>query len=481
MRLPSRNLKYLLIGGIASAALATIAWSWQHAHHKDSIVPSHVFKLEANRKSEWTVIGGKWQIADGVVKSESTERGSKILAGSSHWSNYTLTSDVGFTGVAADMGLIIRSNDESEGVDSYNGYYVGLRSLDGSLVIGRSNYGWVEARPVFMPGGVHPYVWYRLRVTAYGCQIAASAQNLTTLQTAWIAFEDSSCVRTGRVGLRSLNDNGLWRNISVTSAGRNDYLGLRQYAASVEWPVILDGPPWWTPWHVGMLFAGALSLALVTQFIFFRVHQWKAYMVIQERERLAHDIHDTMAQGFAGIGYQIQGIRHLVVRDNHPDSGHIADQLSAAYQLVRKCHEEASKTISMLGSSSPLVQQNLLGALAETAQKIAGDHIKTIKKVHGKAAPLNLRLADALLHIGQEAIANAVSHSDPTVLTITLRYEGNSVELEVEDNGKGFEYTPDTAGFGIIGMQKRAIAVDGTLHIVSSPGHGTRIQVKVKL
>lgn len=481
MRLPSGNRKYFLIGGIVSAALATIGWSWQHAHQKDSIVPSHVFKLEVDRRGEWTSIGGKWEVADGVVKSESVERGSKILAGSSHWSNYTLTADLGFTGVAADMGLIVRSNDESEGVDSYNGYYVGLRSLDGSLVVGRSNYGWVEARPVYMPGGVHPYVWYRLRVTAYGCQIAASAQNLTTLQTAWIAFEDGSCVRTGRVGLRSLNDNGLWRNVSVTSAGRSDYLELQRHAASVERPVILDGPPWWTPWHVGMLFAGVLSLALVTQYIFFRVHQWKAYMVIQERERLAHDIHDTMAQGFAGIGYQIQGIRHLVVRDNPPDSGHIAEQLSAAYQLVRRCHEEASRTISMLGSSSPQVQQNLLGALAETAQNIAGDHIKTIKKVHGRAAPLNLRLADALLHIGQEAIVNAVSHSDPTVLTISLRFEGNSVELELEDNGKGFEYAPDTAGFGIIGMQKRAAAVDGALHIVSKPGHGTRIQVKAKL
>jgi signal transduction histidine kinase len=230
-----------------------------------------------------------------------------------------------------------------------------------------------------------------------------------------------------------------------------------------------------------MLFAAVLVLALLTQLVYFRAQQWKAYAITQERERLAHEIHDTMAQSFAGVGYQIQGIRRSVVRGDRHDSRQIADQLSVAYQLVRKCHVEASRTIAMLGSSSPQIQQNLLGSLAETARRIAGNQIKTITGLQGNSTPLNLRLADALLHIGQEAIANAVTHSDPFVLTITLSYEGKDVELVVEDNGQGFDYTPEKAGFGILGMQKRARDVAGTLRILSVPGRGTQVRVTASL
>jgi len=430
---------------------------------------------------EWKAFGGSWAISNDAIHSNSYERGAKLLAGSSNWINYTLSSDIRFDGVAADMGVIVRSNDESEGVDAYNGYFVGLRSLDGTLVIGRANYGWVEARPVLIPGGVHPSVWYRLRVTAFGCNIAASAQNLTTLQITWIAFEERSYVKSGRIGLRSLNANGMWRNISVTGAGWNDYLELQQHAASVEQPVILNGPPWWTPWHVGVLFLGILTLALLTQLIYFRFQRWKVDTITQERERLAHDIHDTMAQSFAGIGYQIQGIRSKVVRAGHPDSRQIADELSMAYQLIHRCHEEASRTIAMLGSSQSPIEQHLMKALAQTAGKIAGDQIPTTTEIYGTATPLNLRLADALLNIGREAIANAVSHANPTKLKITLNYTENSVELEVDDDGQGFSYTPEAAGYGILGMQKRARDVAAILVIISSPELGTRVQVKANL
>jgi signal transduction histidine kinase len=430
---------------------------------------------------EWTAVGGTWEIAGGVIRNNSAERGAKLLAGSSDWRNYTLNADIRFDGGGADMGVIIRSNDEKEGVDTYNGYFVGLRNLDGTIVIGRSDYGWLEARPLPIPGGVHPSVWYRLRVTAYECNIAASVQNLTTFQTAWIAFEERSCVETGRIGLRSLNPGGTWRNISVTEAGRNDYLELQRHAAFVERPEVPAGPPWWTPWHVGMLFAAALALALLAQLVYFRTQRWKTYTIMQERERLAHEIHDTMAQSFAGIGYQIQGIRSSLVRGDLQDTGYIVDQLSVAYQLVRRCHTEASETIAMLGSSSPGIQHKLLEKLAETAHKIARSGINTITEVQGTPVPLNLRTADALLHIGEEAIANAVSHSDPTELTLTLSYENGSVELVVEDNGKGFDYRPKTAGFGILGMQKRARDVAGSLEIVSAPESGTQVRVKARL
>ncbi|MGC2404113.1 MAG: histidine kinase dimerization/phosphoacceptor domain-containing protein, partial [Acidobacteriaceae bacterium] len=314
-------------------------------------MPRHSFALLQGEPGEFRAIGGQWDFGDGFVMSKSYERGAKLVAGSSEWANYTLRSDMRFDAVAADMGLILRSNDETEGTDAYNGYFVGLRSLDGTLVIGRANYGaWVEARPIPVPGGFSPYVWYRMQVTAYGCHIAASVQNLKTLETSWLAFEERYCVKQGRIGVRSLNANGMWRNVSVAPATWADYLEMKQHTQSVEQLVVFTGPPWWTPWHIGMLFVGVLAAALLAQLIYFRIQQWKALAITQERERLAHEIHDTMAQSFAGVGYQIQGIRRSVMRSRHKDSPIIAEQLSVAYQLVRKCHEEASRTISMFSA-----------------------------------------------------------------------------------------------------------------------------------
>jgi signal transduction histidine kinase len=188
-----------------------------------------------------------------------------------------------------------------------------------------------------------------------------------------------------------------------------------------------------------------------------------------------------MAQGFAGIGYQIQGIRTSIVRGESLDSLSVAEQLNVAYQLVRTCHEEASRTISLLGPASPQIQHDLLGVLAEMARKTARNKVETIAELQGDPIPLNLRLADALLHIGREAIANALNHGNPTLLKVLLKFERESVELIVEDNGSGFNYSNETEGFGILGMQKRSRGIGGAMHISSTPGQGTQVRVKATL
>jgi signal transduction histidine kinase len=472
----SSPAKWLAILAIPIASLAVL-WYLLQTRRPQSVVPSHTYVLQPGALAGWKSIGGKWEVADGVIRNDSSFRGAKIVTGSELWRNYKLNADVRFVGPGADMGVMVRSSNEMEGVDTYDGYFIGFRTVDDTIVIGRSNFGWTEARPIPMPGGIRSSIWYRIAVVAYGCDIAASVQNLSTRQITWIAFEEHSCATAGRIGLRSLNPGGEWRNISIASATAADYLALRRNAGSIEHLQVPPGPPWWTPWHAGMLCGGILAITLLLQLAYFRMRQWKTFTINGERERLAHDIHDTMAQSFAGIGYQIQGIRHSLVRGDHVDSHHIADQLSVAYQLVRRCHEEASRTIAMLGSQAPAVQQNLLGALAETARKIASNQIRLAVKSSGNAESLNLRLADALLHIGREAIVNAVGHSDPTELKISLNFEWNSVRLLIEDNGRGFDYTPETAGFGIQGMQKRARDIGGEFQIVSAPGRGTCVRV----
>lgn len=679
---------------LGCAALGLALYPLLH-HEMLARFPSRDADLAKRGVTEWKSYGGSWEIGDGFIYNNSDERGAKLLTGYKGWTNYTLTSDVRFDGQHGDMGITVRSNEEEEGVDAYNGYYVGLRTTDGTLIVGRSDYGWEEALPLLMPGGVRASTWYRIKATVYGCEIAASAENLSTSQTAWIAFGESPCVESGRIGLRSLATGGMWRHISVSPANLSDFQKMRSHATYVgrpefpkkeadynrifnvlpadnsaaepsDWdslqpsreysigdlqniprtegddvtvrgvviltspalyvqdstggilmrdspksplnvgdvievkghaqpslysaemsnaavrllwsgsPIpplvvtpsqaasgaydsrfvetegrfvgmepdangdqilefteggqsfraiyagrkssslnqpeansylrirgvcvldrkytqdrvpfvvlmrsaddvhVLEGPPWWTPLHIAILCSGIIVLTLLVQLVYFRIGQWKAHAITSERNRLAHEIHDTMAQSFAGIGYQIQGIRNGILRDEHVDSDIIAEQLSVTHQLIRRCHEEASRTIAMMSSPFPETQLNLLDALANTARGITGDRIQTITTIQGTPFPLSIRLTDALLHLGQEAIANAVTHGNPTMLNVSLRYGGSSVELVVADNGQGFDYQPATAGFGILGMQKRVRDIGGSLNINSVPGQGTQVRV----
>jgi signal transduction histidine kinase len=465
----------------AAASLLLAAWMWPRWQRSQNSVPARTFALDAVSSSEWKPFGGSWTIADGAVTSNSYERGAKLLAGSRYWSNYTVSADILYRGPAADMGVVIRTNDESRGVDAYNGYFVGLRSLDGTLVMGRASYSWLEVLPVSMPGGIGPFTWYRLRVTAYGCNVGASVTNLSTQQTAWIAFQERLCIKSGRFGLRTLNANAEWRNVRVEPATWNDYRDIEEHAAFVQHPIIVNGPPWWTPWHVGMLFTGTLAAAMLIQMAWFRFRHWKASTISRERERLAQDIHDTMAQGFAGIGYQIQGIRTGIMRAENLDARYIVDQLNVAYQLVRSCHEEASRTIAILGLSPPTIKSDLLGELSETARKTANNKVRTIAESSGDPVPMDPQLADALLHIGREAILNALNHGDPAILRISLSYTSRSVELAVSDNGTGFEYAREKEGFGLRDMQKRALSLRSVLQIRSAPGQGTEVRIRAGL
>lgn len=464
-----------------TVALTCLAIFFIRRRNSESIAPYHVYQLTSEHLRDWQPIGGKWNMADGIVYNDSDERGAKLVTGSTNWENYTLTADFRFRGNNADMGSILRTNHEKEGTDTYDGYYVGVRTLDGTLVVGRAHFGWREALPVAIPGGVQPMVWYRLVVTAYGCDIAASVLNLDTHQTASIALRDAYCVKHGRVGIRSLNAGGMWRNISIAPADWNDYLRIRRNAPYVERLENVPGPPWWTPWHAALLFGGAFIIALLLQRAYFRVQQWKAFTIMRERERFAHEIHDTMAQSFAGIGYQIQGIRHSIANGENVSSPQIAGELSVAYQLVRKCHEEASRTIAMLGSRSLSASDNVLAELTHTAKRIAGTKIKIVVEQHGSVKPLNLRLTDAFLHVAREAIVNAVSYADPTLLRLSLCFDGCEVELFVQDNGCGFDYKPESAGFGILGMQKHARDVGAALEITSSRDSGTRVAIRALL
>jgi hypothetical protein len=93
---------------------------------------------------EWKAFGGAWELADGVMRNNSDERGAKLLTGSPYWRDYSIEADIKLLDSSGDAGLVIRSSDEEEGVDAYSGYYAGIRTQDNSLALGRAEHGWAE-------------------------------------------------------------------------------------------------------------------------------------------------------------------------------------------------------------------------------------------------------------------------------------------------------------------------------------------------
>ena len=234
---------------------------------------------------------------------------------------------------------------------------------------------------------------------------------------------------------------------------------------------VLEGPPWWSTGHIVVTVIVLLLLILAAQTLHNYVERWRLIAVLDERQRLAHEMHDTLAQSFAGIGYQLQAIRDEI------DDRSAIRELDLASNLVRRSHEEAKRSIAALRPEL-LESAGLLQALEQGARSmVAGGSIRVTAVTSGEAHSIPVRISDTLFRIGQEALANAVRHAQPSTLLISLIYGEACLELQIEDDGKGFVVAADSAGFGIRGMRKRADSISAELQIRSMPGQGTEVRV----
>ncbi|HEY1462648.1 MAG TPA: histidine kinase [Terriglobales bacterium] len=258
----------------------------------------------------------------------------------------------------------------------------------------------------------------------------------------------------------------------VDSAYTKDLTPFAILLPSLNDVEVLEGPPFWS---TGNIIAAAVVLLLLifgAQALHHYIERWRLIAVLEERQRLAHEMHDTLAQSFAGIGFQLQAIR-----DEVQDESDISRELDLASSLVRRSHEEARRNIAALRPEL-LESVGLLQALEQSARSmVAGGTIRVSTCCSGEAPSIPVRISDTLFRIGQEALANAVRHSNPTSLFISLTYGEETLELLVEDNGKGFIVDADSAGFGIRGMRKRADSISAELEIKSAHGTGTSVHV----
>lgn len=659
--------------------------------------------------NEWMPFGGAWEIKDGAVYNRSDERGAKLVSGSPDWTDYALDTDLKLIGHEGDVGVVVRMGDEDPGVDSYSGYYIGLRSADSALVIGRADHGWMEGRPAPMQGGVQIGVWYHLRIVAIGCRIGAEATNIETRQSSWAAFDDQPCFARGKIGLRSMATGGAWRNVSVTPTSeaelrelteratflehpdfpgreadsarmreqyfKNTFMPVRSYqptpdpglaadenessisqiepidnvrttpledrmvkvrgvvtltsplyvqdpsgsiAVEVGKPVelnlgdeveifgrrivsgftprfvasdvrllwdrtlvvpisitstqaasgafdsslvelrgilssktksrdgvitlklydaaqsfsatvraglstqafdswapgsalairgictvspamdgsgaaftvlsrgiddiqVLSGPPWWNGRQMVRLALLTFALLVCCAYLYLRLERWKMQAIIGERERLAHEMHDTLAQSFAGVGFHLQGLYNRL-RSERTERAEVVAMLQSACDMVAHSHREASASIAAL---HPDADDGLdfLVALDHCAREMLDSSsrdgsalpLKFVRE--GLPRPFSMPVRDALFHIGRESITNMLRHAQATEMELKLRYEAKGAVLEMRDNGVGFLYDQRARGFGIRTMQRRCAKVGARIEIASSPGEGTRVTV----
>lgn len=194
--------------------------------------------------------------------------------------------------------------------------------------------------------------------------------------------------------------------------------------------------------------------------------------VAEERGRLAGEIHDTLAQGFAGIITQLEAARRA-----HADPAEWSRHLELADALARENLTEARRSVRALRPEQ-LEQASLSDALAVLAEdwsrraQIPADVVTTGEPVRACA-----ETEMAAFRIAQEALANVARHAHATRARVTLSYLGDTLLLDVADDGTGFDPAdgPPPARFGVTGMRQRADSVSGTLSIESAPGDGTTV------
>ncbi|MBW4448142.1 MAG: AAA family ATPase [Spirirestis rafaelensis WJT71-NPBG6] len=206
----------------------------------------------------------------------------------------------------------------------------------------------------------------------------------------------------------------------------------------------------------------------------------EAASILEERNRMAREIHDTLAQSFTGILLQVGAATQVLGDDRQTTQEHL-EMLEMIDELARIGLSEARRSVSALRPQL-LEEGNLHSALHRlVTQMKASANTDVTYQIKGTAYPMPAEVENNLLRIGQEALTNAIKYADAGKIRVELVYENTQCILRVKDDGRGFGVSsiPDIGGFGLLGMSERAEQLGAQLRIQSQPGQGTEIVVIV--
>lgn len=213
-----------------------------------------------------------------------------------------------------------------------------------------------------------------------------------------------------------------------------------------------------------------------------RLYQETRQMAVtEERNRMAREIHDTLAQGFTGIILQLEATEQVLGDGMNPD---VQKHLNQARSLARKSLQEARRSVWNL-SPQALEQLRIDEALKHEVDRFRQDHgIAAMFTQFGEKRNIPPETGTALFRICQEALNNIAKHARATEVEVTLSYETSQVDLAIKDNGIGFEMEPDgkvgkAGGYGLISMRERTVGQNGHFEIVSQKDAGTMIKVSI--
>jgi signal transduction histidine kinase len=277
-------------------------------------------------------------------------------------------------------------------------------------------------------------------------------------------------------------------NASIVNAHPPSFQLLLRSAEDVT---LVTAPSWWT-WSRLLWATGIMSVSLLAGLAWLlvldrrvrrqtQIIQEKAQReaVLEERSRIAREFHDTLEQELAAISIQLD-----TVCAQFEEAPAIArDLLELTRNMSRRSLAEARRSVWDLRSHL-LENSNLVTALSEVAKGLAASTpCQIVVSTSGPQRKLPASLENNLLRLAQEALTNALKHARAQRISLQLAYGGESVRLEIADDGVGFDpgHCPsiEEGHFGLLDMSERAARMGGTLAIESEPGHGTRIIVEV--
>ena len=270
---------------------------------------------------------------------------------------------------------------------------------------------------------------------------------------------------------------------------------------AVSFDLLLRGPedisvvkaaPWWTLQRLEWLLAGVLTLLIAAAcwvaLLRYRVRcqtdiigeRLQAEAALNERSRIAHELHDTVEQDLAAVALHLNVMTDYSSK-LYPD---IREKLERVLHQIRRSQANAHSAVWDLRSTT-LTEKGLAAALNEllelSAERLG---LRGQFSLLGQERRLPSVTEHHLLRLGGEALNNVLRHASPRNLSVSLEYNNQEVILRIQDDGCGFtpENTDQTnARFGIRGMRQRAAKIGARLTLLSAPGSGCLIEVKLPL
>lgn len=306
------------------------------------------------------------------------------------------------------------------------------------------------------------------------------------LPRASLSFRNGSRVRLSGV---CLVEESSFASPGFLASPRTIELLLRS-PADIE---VISSPSWWTTQRLVIAVSVLLGFGLTALFWIVLLGRRVARQAkvirekvqreatLEERHRMAREMHDTLAQSFSGLGFQLDAIN--VGLPSNADSAR--QGLETARKIVRHGQEDFRRSLMNLRAEE-LERGSLGEALPEFARNIVtGTGIELHCNISRPPRDLPEPVENNLLRIGQECLTNAVRHARPKKISVTLSRQKGSVQLRIEDDGAGFdpEQLKHAANghFGWRGIRERAEQIHGKVELKSQPGRGTVVTVTIPI